>query len=154
MKYRNFATGLVIGLILSFVLIKMRSQFTGGARTPELIKLSDQAVRPGEPWKVNVQLAPDAAWNGKHESVVEVFELPEHKSVKQYLTRDLSRGLLEMPGLEAGKKYRLLTQFWFCKKDQPDVCRIQGVAADVNPDDRAAKGLVVNLFAGDRPAVK
>ncbi len=151
MKYRNFATGLVIGLLLSFILLKTRSQFTGGGRAPELMRLSEQVVKPGMVWKVNVLLASDAVWNPKSESVVEVFELPDHKSVKQYLTKDFGRGPLEMPSLVAGKKYRLLTQFWFCKRDQLDLCRIQGVAADITTDDRAAPGTVVNLLAGDKP---
>lgn len=149
MKYKNFATGLVIGLILSFILIKMRSQFTGGAGMPELSKLSDQAVKPGELWGVNVQLAPDAIWNPK-ESVVELFELPDHKSVKQFLRKDFSLGTVKMPGLEEGKKYRLLTQFWFCKKDQPEICRVQGMAVEMIYA-RAASGLTVNFFAGDKP---
>ena len=141
--------GLLFGIAFATIYFQVRNSFLGG-RHPELTKMDDQKTRAGKPWTVEVELAQDAMWDSHDESKIALYEVGDKgfETVKEFGGADVARGKILMPPLENGKRYRLLSSFYFCKTDRSQ-CRIQGTAMELYPDNQA-EPLIVHLFVGPK----
>jgi hypothetical protein len=142
--------GLLIGVVFATVYFKVRNSFLDG-RHPELSKLDDQKTRAGKPWLVQVELASDAEWDKRDESKIALYEVAKNDltTVKEVGGKEISSGKISMPALENGKRYRMLTSFYFCNKTNKTQCRIQGEAMDLYPDNQS-EPLTVKLDVGPK----
>lgn len=146
----HYVWGLIIGILIASVYLKVRQGMFGGRR-PELTKMDDQKTRAGVPWTISVELEKQFNWDDAYESKIALYEVADDGFVtlKEVGPEEVRKGKIAWPALMDGKRYQMLTQFFFCEKEQKEKCRIQGFAVNIFPDKKSEL-LKLHFLVGPR----
>jgi hypothetical protein len=103
---------------------------------PLLKKIESIKVKADTPLVMKIQLDSDWRINPQAQSWLRVFESTQKekfKFIKQYSHSQLSSLSIKIPPLTHKKYYRIQAIFYFCKKGEREVCRIQSLDFELHP---------------------